>query len=626
MRFRRNRTAGLALFAAMGLGQSGCGDEAAKEDSGSDGGAESGGATGVGGTGVGTGGQVVGTGGAVVGTGGAVIGSGGAVVGSGGVLVGTGGVVVGTGGVIVGSGGVVVGAGGVIVGSGGVVVGSGGTGTGGDGTGGVAVGSGGVVVGSGGDVVGSGGDGTGGDVVGSGGAGTGGTAGAAGDTGTGGATSDICPFESSVTPSGSNWVNGDILEFNGNGGWCWYQDERVIVDAEAGKLIIGSVASGGSRDRHVEIVHWDIASQQGELHHLDTVGYTDDHDTAAVIKRPDGGYAAMWAGHNDDCNSYHSTYNGSSWATRSAFAWPSSGCPTSTNKTVTYANMWYLGDTLYSYVRSLETSPNYLYSTDHGESWQLGGRLTSTPLVGYVAGYYKYWGNNTDRIDFFATEAHPRDNDNSLYHGYIQDGAIHNSTGQVIDSDFTDQSAEQITSYTRVFATGTNINGVTLEHMWNADLVAYDDGTVAAIGTGRVTGTGSDDPDKRLLYFRFDGSQWRPTYLARAGTKLYDSEQDYTGLGALHPDNPHVIYISTPYDPRTDDGDFYGWREVWKGVTCDDGASFDWEPITANSTMHNMRPVVPKWDAAHTALLWLRGTYATAQSYDQAVVGLIEQE
>lgn len=433
----------------------------------------------------------------------------------------------------------------------------------------------------------------------------------------------VCPYSGDVMASGSNWVNGDMLEFNDNGGWCWYQDERVIVDQEAGKLIIGSVASGGGRSANVEVVHWDIASGQGQRFHIGTMGYTDDHDTPALIKRPDGGYVAMWAGHNDDCNSYYSTFNGSSWSNEGSFAWPE--CPTSTGKQITYANEWYLGSTLYSYVRSIDTSPHYLYSEDNGASWQLGGRLTATPQVGYVAGYYKYWGNNTDRIDFFGTEAHPRDNDNSLYHGYIQNGQIYNSTGTPVDSDFTDRNASNVDAYTTVFATGTTINGVRLEHMWNADLVRYDDGTVAAIGTGRVSGTGSDDPDKRLLYFRFDGSQWKTTYLAQAGTKLYSSEQDYTGLGALDPDNPHIIYISTPYDPRTDSGDFMGYKEIWKGVTCDDGATFDWEPVTANSTMHNVRPVVPKWDTSHTALLWLRGTYSSAQSYNQQVVGLIEE-
>jgi hypothetical protein len=352
------------------------------------------------------------------------------------------------------------------------------------------------------------------------------------------------------------------------------------------------------------------------------MAYTDDHDVAGLVQRPGGGYVAMFAGHNDDCNSYYSVYEGASWTTPKSFAWPQ--CPTSTGKRITYANPWYLGDSIYSYVRSIDTSPHYLQSADGGVSWTLGGRLTSTPQVGYVAGYYKYWGNNVDRLDFFGTEAHPRDNDNSLYHGYIQDGKIHKSTGEEIDADFSDSSAQEVTEYSTVFATGTTVGGVRLEHMWNADLVRYDDGTVAAIGTGRVTGSGSDDPDKRLLYFRFDGSEWKTTYLAKAGTKLYDSEQDYTGLGALDPDNPHVIYISTPFDPATDEGDFGGKKEIWKGVSCDEGATFNWEPVTANSQVDNLRPVVPKWDTEHTALLWLRGTYTSAQSYNFKVVGLIE--
>jgi len=465
---------------------------------------------------------------------------------------------------------------------------------------------------------------TGGSDVGGGGTGgSGGSDATGGDAGSGGDGPALCPYEGSVEASGKNWVNGELLEFNDNGGWCWYQDERVIVDRENGKLIIGSVASGGQRDKRVEVTHWDIATKTKQLHHIGTMSYTDDHDVPAIVQRPNGGYIAMWAGHNDDCNSYYSVYEGNSWSMSASFAWPE--CSTSSDKKITYANLWYLGDTVYSYVRSIDTSPHFLASEDGGKSWKLGGRLTSTPRVGYVAGYYKYWGDNQGRLDFFGTEAHPRDNDNSLYHGYIENGKIHDSMGQVIDDDFADRQAKQVTNYTTVFKTGTTINGVRLEHMWNADLVRYEDGTIAAIGTGRVTGTGSDDPDKRLLYFRFDGSKWTTTYLARAGTKLYDSEQDYTGLGALHPDDPRVIYISTPYDPRTDQGDFRGKKEIWKGVTCDNGATFEWEPVTANSQMDNLRPIVPKWDSKHTALLWLRGTYTSAQSYNFKVVGLIEE-
>jgi len=516
-----------------------------------------------------------------------------------------------TGGVTPTTGGLDPGTGGVEPGTGGVDPGA----SGGDpGTGGADAGAGGVAPSTGGVDPGTGGAdaGAGGVAPGPGGAdpGTGGT----------GAQPTECPFTQTATPSGPDWVDGDLITFNNSGGWCWYQDERAIVDVENGRLVIGSV-----QNSRVNVVHWDLAARSGSTFTVDSaLPYTDDHDAPAIVKTKDGGYAAMWAGHRNDCYSRYSRFDGSAWSSKANFDWSPHGCVQDGDGMVTYANAWYLGDTLYSYVRSVDTSPNYLYSEDHGRTWRFGGRLTSTPRVGYVAGYYKYWGNNEDRIDWLGTEAHPRDNDNSLYHGYVQNGQIHDSTGRVIDSDFTDANANQITEYTRVFAAGSSVGGVALNHAWNADLVRYDDGTVAAIWTARVVGTSADDPDKRLMYARFDGDSWKLTYLARAGTKLYDSEQDYTGLGALDPNNPEVIYISTPYDPRTDEGTFTGKKEIWKGVTCDGGTSFDWVPVTANSSMDNLRPIVPQWDATHRALLWMRGTYTSAQSFNTAIVGLLE--
>jgi hypothetical protein len=591
-------------------------------------------ANGIGGTADGVGGTANGAGGTANGGGGVGVGGGDVSVGGSGV---GGNVVVGSGGAGTGGSGV---GGNVAGGSGGSGVGGNlGGGSGGQGVGGNVVGGSGgsgvggnVVGGSGGEGVGgvvggSGGEGVGGNVVGgSGGAGTGG-AGVGGDggyagegTGAAGAQPSECPFSETANPSGDNWVNGDLITFNDSGGWCWYQDERAIVDTDNNRLIIASVQSS-----RVHVVHWDIAAGSGDEHTIDNaLPYTDDHDAPSLLKTEDGGYAAMWAGHRNDCYSRFSYFDGSSWSAKSNFDWSSNGCPWDGDGMITYANAWYIGDTIYSYVRSVDTSPNCLWSDDHGRNWHFGGRLTSTPRAGYVAGYYKYWGNNVDRIDWLGTEAHPRDNNNSLYHGYVQDGGIHNSNGDVIDSDFADQAANDVTDYTRVFTAGSTIGGLALNHAWNADLVRYDDGTIAAIWTARVVGSSSDDPDKRLLYARFDGSSWNLTYLAQAGTKLYDSEQDYTGLGALDPDNPEVIYISTPYDPRTDEGDFYGKKEIWKGVTCDGGASFDWVPVTANSTMDNLRPIVPKWDGSHRALLWMRGTYTSAQSFNTAIVGLIE--
>ena len=458
-------------------------------------------------------------------------------------------------------------------------------------------------------------------------AGTGGTAGAGGASGTGGSTG--CPALPTAPLASSS-----IIQFNDNAGYCWYQDERAVVDTKANKLVIGSVAFGGSRNGNIEAVIYDIAGNKvGSPTKLGNIS-VDDHNAPGIVITPSGNYVAMYAGHRVDCLSRWSIYNGTSWSAEKSLDWGNSlGCPwagASTNM-ITYSNPWYMGSSIYSMVRSVGTDPAVLTSADDGQTWSYYGRLMDTVQTGYVAGYFKYWGNNTDRIDFVGTEAHPRDADTSLYHGYISGGKVYNSAGTAIDSSLKDANATttnsaNINTYTPVFKTGASVNGTKLCRMWNHDIVRYADGTVAVLGQGRAdnctsTPSGSD-PDKRMVYFRFDGTSWKGTYLVKAGAKLYSSEEDYTGLSALDPDDPHIIYVSTTYDPR-DDKTTTSKHELYQGVTCDNGATWKWAPLTQNSTVDNLRPIVPKWDGSHKALLWMKGTYTSAQSMTMAIVGTV---
>jgi putative BNR repeat neuraminidase len=452
-------------------------------------------------------------------------------------------------------------------------------------------------------------------------------AGGAGPTGGGGASGSACLNPRAPAPSGADWVNGTLSDINDNGAWTWYSDERAVIDRAKGKLIVTSDANalgpGGSiRDGNVDTVIWDLATRMGTRIALGDLK-PDDHNVAGLLVRPDGNYLAMYAGHDQDCRSYWRSYVDGAWTAARSFDWQPLGCDLSANTKVTYSNPWNMAaeNKIYSFVRSIGTSPNVLVSTDQGMTWRYAGRLTSTPKMGYVAGYYKFWGNGVDRIDFVGTEAHPRDFDNSLYHGYFQGGQSYDSTGRMVDSSLSDSTQPQITAFTRVFSTGATVNGVRLHHAWNGDIQRYDDGSIAIIGMARA-GTNADSPDHRLLYARWNGRAWKLTYLAKAGPTLYPGEQDYVGLGALHPDDPRTIYISTTIDPRNDTTHL-GKHEIFQGTTCDNGATWHWTPITANSTHDNLRPIVPKWDPHHTALLWLRGTYTTAQQYNMAVVGII---
>jgi hypothetical protein len=431
-----------------------------------------------------------------------------------------------------------------------------------------------------------------------------------------------------------NQVAGDLITFNTNGAWSWYMDERVVVDAAAGKLLLSSVADvsgtdGAARNGDVDVVSYDLNSGQIDQFTLHAALQADDHNAAAILVRPDGRYLTMYTAHNSDKLSRYristNPHDATSWGPEQTFNWAATP---GSDFNVTYSNLFYLADEdrTYNLARANNRSPNMMISNNEGDSWTYGGKLFNTPVnVGYVNGYFKYASNGADRIDFIATEHHPRDFNNSIYHGYIQGGQMFRSDGSVIDGNIFDNAAPNQAALTTVFASDPENGSQTYTRAWTTDLHVDGDGNPYAIFTTRA----DDVPvntngynDHRFFYARYDGSQWNVNELAKAGARLYGSEQDYTGLIALDPHDPDMLYMSTTIDPRDETN--LGVHEIFKGETADGGATWSWTPITANSQVDNLRPIVPLWDDEHTALVWMRGTYTTQQNYHLDIVGLTE--
>jgi len=447
-------------------------------------------------------------------------------------------------------------------------------------------------------------------------------------------------------------INGNAVQFDDNGIWTWYSDERAVIDTNGNKLVVGCVENaaglgGLPRDGNINVTIWDVPGAMGPrylLHtHFISDGGGDDHNAPGLLAWPNGKYLAMYTGHNSDMLTLYRTYDpvAGVWSVEGTNNWANI-VPGGDNFNTTYSNPWYMsaeGKT-YDYSRGNNRSPNCIISTDFGNTWTWSGELTTNDNVGYVNGYFKYWGNGVDRIDFICTEYHPRDYSVSMYHGYISNGMSFNSLGTVMDTNIYDQLTMPKPQYfTPVFKTGTVMPpGQTNYRCWNDDLCRYPDGTIECIIAARinnnVTTSSSDqsiNPNHAFFFCRFDGNNWTPTYLCQAGYKLYAAEGDYVGLGCLNPNDPNTIYISTEFDPRavqpgvTDTNLAYSTaHEIWKGVTTNLGASFTWTPITQNSYRDNLRPVMPAWDNNDSALLWFRGTYNSAQSVDGAVLGIVE--
>jgi hypothetical protein len=425
------------------------------------------------------------------------------------------------------------------------------------------------------------------------------------------------------TCAAANDVAGELIVFNDNGAWSWFEDERAIVDTVAGKILVSSVAHGsgaGGASRHgdIDIAALDLATGNVSRFVLHAGLQADDHNSAALWIRPDGRYLASYSRHgSDQLTRWRISTNptdSSSWGLEQTRA---NGAGT------TYSNLHYLpndnggGGRLYNFVRSVNFDPNILVSTNLGTSFSYGGKLL-TEGSGSDRPYLRYFSDG-QRIHFIATERHPRNYDNSIYHGYVQNGQLFNSVGTVVDASLFDAAGVAPDALTPIFTTGTPFGGVTMRRAWTVDVAIDQDGLPYAVFQARANDL---DTDHRFFYARFNGISWNVHELAKAGGYLYSPENDYTGLVALDPSDPNRLFISSKTDPRTDIT--MPHYEIFEGTTSDDGASWSWQPITFNSTIDNLRPIVPKWDDEHTALLWLRGTYSTYTDYNLSVVGLTE--
>ncbi len=173
---------------------------------------------------------------------------------------------------------------------------------------------------------------------------------------------------------GAGCTADEIVVLNDNGGWCWYQDERVLVHGD--RLIFSSVANrsgtdGETRRGNVQITTCDL--RDGKLlgvsvlheHLLD-----NDHATPALLLREDGRILAVYSKHGDDKLMRYRISERPGDAT----AWRPERQVTC-EAPVTYSNLSRLSaenggrGRVYNFYRGQDWNPNLVVSDDEGETW-----------------------------------------------------------------------------------------------------------------------------------------------------------------------------------------------------------------------------------------------------------------
>ena len=379
-----------------------------------------------------------------------------------------------------------------------------------------------------------------------------------------------------VTASGSanveypdEYVGGALVRLNDNGAWSWFMDPRAIIDE--GKLIAGSVRAVGSNQANesdprwgnVEVSVYELATGRVATTVLHPHLEQDDHDAPAFLIRRDGSYLAVYSKHAVERRMYYrisEPHNPLAWGPAAVIETPGENAARAGNND-TYANLFRMPD----------------------------GRV----------------------FNFFRGFGH--DYDNSLYHGYLQGDTIHHSNGAVVGTLNTTTEKKIATwELTKVF------QGTPDDVAWMADIELDRDAHPYVLFSTQIDGRGlprgQGGMDLRYHYARWDGTSWHTEEIAQAGRRLYAGEDDYSGLGALDPKNPDVMYISTDADPVSGDplvshADRKRHYELFRGQRDARLGKWTWAPFTRNSTADNLRPVIPAWNDPRTALVWMRGTY-----------------
>lgn len=418
-----------------------------------------------------------------------------------------------------------------------------------------------------------------------------------------------------------------------NGGWCWFQDERVVVDD--GKLLVGTVA-GTTRDGtdagDVEVTTFDLSTKASSTVKLHEKLQSDDHASPSILELADGRYLTAYTMHGGD--------RLMRWRVSERPGDASTWSPEATldvGGAVTYSNLALDpsgSGRILNFFRGGANAAQIATSAD-GSTFQLAGRVfswsrtastfdkdkstrpsESKPYVRYAA--------RGDTVHLITTEDHPRAYDNSVYHGYIRGNALYDSFGALLDDDLGRGPPPELTKLTRVYEGNRDNVAWTLDVDVDAEGRPFVAFVVQKDGQGRSSKSDLGGNDHRYHLARFDGTAWREAEVAYAGHMLYRHEVNYTGLVALVPGNPDVVFMSSDVDPKTGESLSSPRRwQLFRGQTADRGATWSWRKLTKDDEVDNIRPLVPAWSAG-TIVLWLRGKYDSMNAYDLDVFGALD--
>ena len=274
------------------------------------------------------------------------------------------------------------------------------------------------------------------------------------------------------------------------------------------------------------------------------------------------------------------------------------------------------------------------WSADNGQTWDgawllfegtwtFGEQARQRPYVLFTA------NPSQDRIDFVTTNGHPKDiRSAALYSGYLKDMKVYRTDGTLLGA-LGDGPGYRPRDLTQVYApplTNDPVADVAFSDsdLWGSDLIADAQGNpVVTFSLRGPSGSSVAGKLYRHWYYwaRWNGTAWAVTRVSAAGSELFGSEADYTGLISVDPSDPYRVVMSSDVHPVTGKplvslADLKVHYELFEGRSTDGGTTWAWRPVTENSKSDNIRPLLASTPSGRWALVWMSGTYSSWLSWD----------
>ena len=376
-----------------------------------------------------------------------------------------------------------------------------------------------------------------------------------------------------------------------NGVWSWFSSPNAVC--YNGNTYFGYVNNSGD----VIVAKFTSSTSTLSTFTLHAALEVDDHDYPAILIRPDGKIQCFYCKHGADNNRFYRISSNiediSSFSSEQTLTSNTAGV-----NGATYSNVFYLSSEskYYWFWRGGDYHPAYATSTD-GQTWTNAATLYDTGDGNRP--YVKYCSNNTDTIHFTCTSGHPDDVTTSIYYFKYTNGNFYKADGTLIKS--IAQLPLNTIDLEKIYDASANSNRTS----WTFD-IAYDSSYYPVIVYTNYVST----TDHRYRYIRWNGSSWIDNEIIAAGSYLYAAQPHYSAGICLDHANPNIIYFSKQ------NGSVY---ELFKGITNNNGSSFNINRIVTGSNNTIIRPISVLNASSNFSILFPMGSYTSYINYSMTI-------